>query len=144
MLCRWADDHDGRQASSAEVAQADCLAEERKQPSQDAADHKLPQPSHASQAENGTNLVPAAHEASATRTTQSAIDGELANSQTGVISRRESTDNLLHNGSECIQLPLLPAEAPTTNILDKELQQRLWRKKYDFTAADRYARGDVL
>ncbi len=39
--------------------------------------------------------------------------------------------------SEVTDLPLLPAEQPTRNVLDKELQQRLWRKKHDFTAADR-------
>ena len=42
-----------------------------------------------------------------------------------------------HIFSRYAELPVLPAEAPTTNAMDKDLQQKLWRKKYDFGDADR-------
>lgn len=36
-----------------------------------------------------------------------------------------------------VELPVLPAEGPVSNLMDKDLQQKLWRKKYDFSEADR-------
>ena len=36
-----------------------------------------------------------------------------------------------------VELPVLPAELPAVNSLDKGVQKMLWRNAYDFTVADR-------
>lgn len=104
-------------------------------PSEDAAELRLAQLDPASHAEHKLTVEdPARPENSLIIRIPSTANGDSTDASKACITSLEGEKDKL---PASIQLPVLPAEAPTINTLDKELQQKLWRKKYEFTAADR-------
>lgn len=139
VLCRWANDHERDQAGNAEAAASESVPAEgavREQHANGAASPRLNV--QISEALNGVSINNSAQGAlSNGQDMSNASPDPLSGSLPEAASKTSEKAEIARSASGILELPTLPIEAPTTNVMDKDLQQKLWRKRYDFTAADR-------
>lgn len=138
VLCRWANDHRD-QAGNAEAAASESVPAEgdvREQHANGAASPRLNV--QISEALNGVSIDNSAQGALSNGQDMSSASPDLRNYSLPEAAQKISEKaEFAQSASGILELPTLPNEAPTTNVMGKDLQQKLWRKRYDFTAADR-------